>query len=149
MNDDTPPAWAQAMEHRLGNLELTLLRRLGDMEGHLTAQQEGLRDDLLADHAAHIAGFGERIGRIRGDVLAHIDERTAGIMAWLDRLQEEPGAQAQGGVVVQGMAEMALRRNTTTREDLQELTDMVLAMHRRLQSMEAELRQLRGEGEGA
>jgi hypothetical protein len=121
MSDDTQPPWAEAMEARLR-------QSLEETETRLRQESTTLRRDLLA----------------------HVDDRTAGIMgimARLDRLQWGLAQQAQAGVVVQGTAEMTPRRNQNTRDDLHTLTDMVLALSQQVRRMEAELRQLRGGGQ--
>ena len=93
MSDETPPAWADAMERQL----LSAMR--------------------------------------------------AYILARIDRLQEDLTRQWESNVVELGTAEMVLRKNDTTRSDVQTLTDMVLALTRQVRRMDAELRQLRGDGQ--
>ena len=46
-----------------------------------------------------------------------------------------------------GTADMALRKNDNTRKDVETLTEMVLALTRQVRRLDAELRQLRGDGE--
>ena len=100
MSDETPPAWADAMERRL------------------------------------LSAMRAEMATMRADIRARID-----------RLQEDLTRQWESNVVELGTAEMALRKNDTTRSDVQTLTDMVLALTRQVRRVDAELRQLRGDGQ--
>jgi hypothetical protein len=71
----------------------------------------------------------------------------ADIMARIDRLQEDPTPQRENSVVELRTADMALRKNENTRKEVEALTEMALALTEQVRHMDAELRQLRGDGE--
>ena len=126
MSDDTPPAWAQAMEARL-------LGHVGELRGSVGE---------LRDHVGELRGS---LGELRSHVDGQLAATRGAIMARIDRLQDTLTEVKAESVVPMGTAEMALAKVENTRSDVQTLTEMVLAMNRVLRGVQAELRQLRGE----
>ena len=94
---------------------------------------------------AWAAAMRDELGSIRAEMATR--SNVADIMARIDRLQEDLTRQREGSVVELGTVEMAMRKNDTTRADVQTLTDMVLALTRQVRRMEADLIQLRGDGQ--
>ena len=144
---DEAPGWAVQMESRLqgglGQLEGTLGQlqgSFGQLEGSLGQLQGGLGQ--LEGTLGQLQGS---LGQLESRMQASLGVLRADVMERIDRLQHVVTLIRDDVAVNFGASSAVKLANDNTREELRALGDVVSAMHRQIQRLQTDVRELRGE----
>ena len=99
--------------------------------------QQSLREDM--------SRLREEVRQEITEVRQEITEVRTGVMERLDRLQNSLTHIREDIGVTQATAETARDRDEATRKELRSLTEIVTVMHRQIQRLQTQMRELRGD----
>ncbi len=162
---DEAPGWAGQMEGRLQaslglvrsdvteQLETRLQDSFGHMEGRLQASLGLLRSDVMEHVESRLqAGIGQLesrlqagLGQLESRIQASFGVLRSDVMERIDRLQNVVTLIRDDVAVNFGSSSAVKLANDNTREELRALGDVVSAMHRQIQRLQTDVRELRGE----
>ncbi len=113
----------------------------------LAASEERTTDRLM-QLATDMRGLRDGLHELRGEVTelrAEVLSLRVETMARMDRLQNSMSTLRDDLRVTQASSETVLTHAVTTRADLRSLTELVFAMQRKINALDASLREVRGE----
>jgi len=132
---DEAPGWAAQMESRLQG-------GLWQLESRVQASLGLLQSDVMEHLESRLQAS---LGQLEGRMQASFGGFRADVMERMGRLQNALTLIRDDIAVNFGASSAVKLANDNTREELRALGDVVSAMHRQIQRLQTDVRELRGE----